>query len=212
MVPISVFMPRTAPMLLAAPEPLIEQALVDSAIEFCERTLVVQRVLEPVRTRKGVPEYDLDLEQDTTLASVIWVSYAGRKLTNVVQQAQENANAYYPADPSAVSTPTQAHVFNDTLRLYPAPDVDGGELVVRVAVRPVRNARQFPDELYADWVEVVSSGAVARLAVIPGESFTNPELAAAMLGRFEKGVSEAKARASTGRMRGNLRVRMMPFV
>lgn len=213
MTPLVQFMPRIEPLLLAAPRPLLEQALVDCAIDFCERTLVVQRVLDPVPTQVGVAEYELDLEQDTTLASVLNVWYGPRLLRNVVQQAQERVQAYPAHADQTLGTPVQAHVLDPAaVRIFPAPQTDPQPLVLRVAVRPQRRARSLPDELFEDWAEAMVYGTIARVAVIPGQAFTNADLAAAAGASYAHWLTEARPQASTGRIRGNLRVRALPFV
>ena len=54
MIPLSAFFPRLLPNVLGCPEPLAQQALLDSAIEFCSRSLAVTTTLD--RTTTGAWE------------------------------------------------------------------------------------------------------------------------------------------------------------
>jgi len=69
------FLPRILPWCLGAPEPLVYQALVDSASQFCEESTCVRYITDPITIIKDVADYDIDLPVGMDLARVMRVWY-----------------------------------------------------------------------------------------------------------------------------------------
>lgn len=208
-VALSRFYPYVEPYLIGAPKPLLDQRLVAAAVEFCEQTHVVQQVTEPAPVNRGESEVDLELEPQTALVSVLEAWFDRQRLALVPQQASSVQQGHYP-DTDNVGTPGFALVEGQTLKLYPRPALPG-QVTVKMAVKPVRDARVLPDGLYEDWAQAIGWGAVAQLAQIPAQSFSNLDLAQLAALQFRAEVARATVQAAYGRMRGNLRVRQRPF-
>lgn len=207
MVPLSAFYSRILPQVVGCPEPLMQQALVDSAIHFCEQSLVVEAPLDNVALGAGVNNIELDLPSQQRLAQVLEVRLDDRVLAPV---ARSN---FYPGD-GATGMPTR-YTTTDldeqlVLTLYPAPD-KAYELRTKVATKPARNATSVASVLYENYAETIVDGALARLLAMPEQNFTNEPKAMLLEQRVRRVVAEARIDASRGRVRTSLTAQPRPF-
>lgn len=205
MTPLTSFLSRLNPLVPGCPEPVALQALRDTAIDFCERTHLVQHVTDPMPVIPEQPEYDVDLPSDTTVARILAVWYGDSRLELAPAQTVTAVGAYVIG---GRSRPTAAYVtVPNTVRLYPVPGPEADEsLVIKVATKPTRKAASVSAMLLDDWAEVIVHGALARLAVQPGTSYSNAELAIFGMNSYGAGVSRAKLEARKGRVMGEVRV------
>lgn len=210
MVNLSNFFPRLLPYVVGCPEPLAQQALLDSAIEFCRRSQVVTTNLDLITVREGVANYELDSPSNqVSIDQVLKVWYDG---TLMSAAPYETATALF--NPAGAPRYFFGQEIDETftLTLLPAPEttVRNG-LLVRASLRPTRNATQVYDILYDRHIEGVVAGAMGILMSIPEQPFTDMKMA---------GVQEIKARALAnnarfdamhGRVQSSLSVRMRAF-
>lgn len=207
MIPVSKFMTRLMPLVIGCPEPLAQQALVDSAVAFCERSLVLAQTLDPVTTRAGIDTYDFNLPQGQVVSTVLRAWYNGDPIYALPTAAA----------PHMVTTEGAPRYFFgwDTdegfaVRLRPVPDV-AGELVIRVALKPVREATQLHLALYNDWIEPVIDGAAARVKAIPDQHYTDLAVAALLLAKARVAANSARVDGVYGKAQAESSVVMRPF-
>lgn len=180
------------PQVIGCPLPTAKRAVVDSAIDFCSRSLVLTYALQPLPTRVGDNTYWLILPEQTALVQVLRAWYDNALLRPV---ALDSVNA----SEAPAGTPHSyygEHLDIDeeySLRLYPTPDAVGS-LLVRAAIKPVREATMLDNQLFNDWQDAIIDGAVARIAALPGEMFTNP---------LQAQEARIRARAATNTARGD---------
>jgi hypothetical protein len=98
--------------------------------------------------------------------------------------------------------------FNETnpgaIQLSPRPD-KVYQINARVALRPLRTATTVDDQLFNDHAEAITSGALMRLFLVPGDLLNAP-LAKAHAGNFEQHVHAAMLQARKGRTRSQMAV------
>ena len=200
------FLSRLIPMVPGCPQPVALQALRDAAIDFCERTMIVRHVTDPVTVRPGEPTYDIDLPSESAVVRVLNVWYGGSRLELAPAQTVTAHGAYVIG--GDLGSPTAAYVLEPaTVRLFPVPDArQDRALIVQAATKPTRTAKSVAAILFDDWAEAIVGGALARLAVMPGNSFSNPDMAALGASQFLAGVNAAKLEARKGRVVGDVRV------
>ncbi len=215
---LDVFMSRLLPLVPGCPYPTAEQALRDSAIEFCEETHVVQVVTDPVSLVPDVQIYDLDIPSQTEVSRVIKVWSGTRILTQVEPVLVDSPLLYnnpVGGEYAATGNPRVVTVSQEgTVTLYPTPDTRAAAnelLTARVAIRPTRAATQVHDTLYTSWAEAVVAGAAFRLAGIPGAAFSDSALVTESHSRFRYFINRARIEANRGRLVGPAAVRMKPF-
>lgn len=200
---LSTFRSRIAPRVPGALGELIDQAVLDTCIDFSDRSGVVRRMVDSFQTTSTAREYDLD----PAISQVLRVWCDGTELHPL-----NDDNAPHWAFVSTVSGQTQprghphyfATVDKDVLSLYPAPD-KAYTITMRAVLRPRRSDTQVEDALFEDWVDTIVHGALARLYEMPGE-WASPPLYAVHSKQYERGVNEAMLEASRGTTRAQMRI------
>lgn len=206
MKPVSELLPRLMPRVVGCPEPMALQALVDSAIEFCERSLVIRHTLDGFATIPEVAEYDLDAPYQQRVARVISVTCDGLTLTAVPPTA--------PGELVQLGLPnTYSTRYDGTttvLELRPTPD-SVKTIVVQVAASPTTSATALEDELVGRWFDALLAGATSRLMVTPNQPFSNFELAAMYSNMYRGEIGRAIAVGHSGRVQTSRTVGARPF-
>lgn len=207
---LSAFYSRILPYLPGCSEPLVDQVLVDAAIDFCENSLAIRQNLDSFNTRIGAIEYDLDPPSSQyTIARVMSVNVAGDELAPVMVETVRNDLSTVSAKPRGFYTDRVDSTL--VLRLTPPPDAVY-EVKVIAALRPARSATQLDNDLLNLWVEPVTHAAIARAMMIPDQPFTNPAMAATMAMSAAKLTATSRIESNYGLIRGSMRSRSRPFV
>ena len=209
MKPLSAFYPRILPYLPQCPEPIVDQVLVNSAIEFAENSLTLRQNLDPFRTVVGKVDYDLDPPSTQhDINRVMGVTLDGRELRPGLFEAIRNDMPTATAIPRGFYTDRTDNVF--TLRLTPPPD-KAYTVLVSVTLRPSRSATQLDDDMYNIWIDPIVSGAIARAMQIPDQPFTNFARAQELLASAAKQTNSSRVEGQYGLIRGSMRVRTRSF-
>lgn len=208
MVPVSTFFSRLMPSIVGCPEPLAQQALVDSAIALCDQALVVQIDLDPVPVLEGVRDYELELPPQQQLSQVIRV-WAGDSMLDPVPSFQASGVDGPSGRPRYYFTRDVDGVLN--IRLAPTPDQPLDRLRIRVATRPTRSATRLHRSLFDEWVDVVVDGALARLYDTPGQVYSNEAKALVLYQNVRAKINTARLEALRGRVVSSMSVTMRPF-
>lgn len=80
-----------------------------------------------------------------------------------------------------------------------------------VALKPKRNATGMEESIFDELEEVIMHGALQHLLVLPNQAWSDRELAAYHAKQYVYQISERRARANLGTVRGIMRARMQPF-
>lgn len=212
MVSLDAFLPRLLPYVIGVAQPLAHQALLDTAIQFCEETGVVRHTTSPVLTVAGQATYDVDLPSQTELSRVLKV-WVGWRMVYAAPEAMVDSVRGVSTDvTNDTGTIHAASVIEPgTITLVAAPSEDGFQIVVRAATRPTRSATQVDDALFNRWCDAITSGAIYRLASVPGQPFSDPNQAQIAFGMFRQQLNLAKIQANRGPMGGAVSVKLRPF-
>ena len=209
MKPLSEFYPRILPYLPGCPEPMVDQVLLNSAIEFCEMSMTLRQNLDSFRTVVGKVEYDLDPPtKNHDINRVMGVTVDGRELSPGLFEAIRNDLPTAVAIPRGFYTDRTDNTF--TLRLSPPPD-KVYPVTVSVTLRPSRTAVLLDDDLYNIWVDPIVSGAIARAMQIPDQPFTDLARAQELLMSAAKQTNSSRIEGNYGLVRGSMRVRARSF-
>lgn len=208
------FLSRLMPLVPSCPDPLARQAVLDAAIEFCEKSQIVQVTSEPQRVSAGLGVYDLDIgnQEQVVATSKVWY---GTTPLSPAPLAQVNAILAYVDSAGGTDaprgTPQCFYEFSPgSIGIYPVPqDSQDRMLSARVITKPKRTATQVNDVLFNDWVETIVAGAHARIVVVPGQFYTASPTRSEM--EFRLGISQARGVALRGRTQSSLTVSPRPF-
>ena len=209
---LDVFLPRIMPQAISCPEPLVKMHLVDAAIEFCERTGVVQYTTPPTMTVADTATYELDIPSGTQLDRVRIVWLNGRPI-NVMSRGNNQHVSAHSLDVVAQSgAPWGASVVEpNSITLTPPPATSDIQLVAYVSLRPTRAALKLDDSLYDRWLDAVAAGTLVRICATPGQPYTDPNQVARYGAILAQQTGLARVEANRGHMGGPLSVQMHPI-
>ena len=101
----------------------------------------------------------------------------------------------------------------DQYIILPLPDdAEVYRLRLFYALKPKRSATGMPQYLFDDLEDLLFHGALQELLVLPSEAWRDLELASYHAKQYLSCVTERRARANLGAMRGTMTVQMRPFV
>lgn len=201
MAALSAFVPLVAPFVPGAAPIAIQAAVLQAAIEFCEKTLTLQRTLASVPTVIDQGAYTL------TQSGEVVAKLLGAKLDGVP------LGLLTPADLDDEDTPTESVaapcdiVLTGPMQvtLTPPPSVAGLALVVRAAMRPSQTATTVADELHERHAAAIAAGAAAWLLNQPGTAYRDADrsgkTALERAGAFEAAIGAERARIFRNRSR-----------
>ena len=208
MKPVSDFFSRTIPMAPGCPDPLAEQALVDSAIYFCDHSNAIRYTADTFDTVVGQSLYDIDIPTSQDFCRVLYLTAEGYELMPVANTAQPLKDADDARPVGYYITQNESEL---QLNLFPTPD-KVYPISLQVALKPSRNARYVENDLFDYWSDAVVFGALSRLKAIPDQPFTD-YLAADYYARKAKFLcNQARNEGNIGRVIGSLQVKPRPFV
>jgi len=185
---LSAFHPFVAPEVIGCPAPLMDQALLMVATEFCQETLIWSELSDPMPLVDSVATYDLTAPTGAQALTVTDVWCGTRKLQPVLR-----ADAYLSG---ASIEPVSYSLTEDLsqIQVYPMPTSPTLALVVQTAFIPDLAATELPD-LMKRFVLTLSSGVKARLMTMPNVPWSNPPLGGYYRQIFDNGVLDARANA-----------------
>lgn len=177
------------------PELTIEANTRAAAIAFCEQTQIIQFDMDPLSVVADQREYDFESpDSELMVHGIISGNYDGTPLDVLSERI---ANSRYPryreftGNPDAVLRKSSASFW-----LYPTPaEAKSNSLFLTVSLKPVPTAEYVPEVLLNDHKQVIISGALARLLLLPNKDWTDKQLAGVHAAAFAGGINEAKKRA-----------------
>lgn len=209
MKPVSAFRARIAGRVPGILDAVIDIAVLDTCIEFCEKTLVVRGMLDTFSTVALDRDYDLMPANQQSVAKVIRVWCDNNEITPVDDDAIGNPFGFVSSVAGHGVDKGRPRYYNEVepgvLSLYPIPDA-AYVINARVALRPTRSATHVPDALFENWCEAIVNGSLARLMMQPGEAM-NPKLASLHQGLYVVEVNKALLAANRGNTRAQSTVR-----
>lgn len=191
------------PEVVGCPDPVLHQAIVQTAFEFCDRTGAWSELLsdsdlycESTQIQESA-SYLLPSTKDAIALRVTGVWINGVSVTST-QIASGLIKAGYH---SAVS--------HDVVTITPAPKGDFS-ITFKVVFAPKMSALSLPD-MMARYERAISAGAKARLMLMPNTTWTNPQLAVLHRQTFDSAVTDARIESVFDRVGGSIRIQPIRF-
>lgn len=213
---LDVFLSRLLPQVPGCPDILAKQSLLDSAIEFCEETSIIQSTSNPQTVTAGTATYSLTLPTQQAVSTTLKVWHNTTLLYPATPEQVTDILAYVAAagsDTAPRGTPEAYYEFTPgVIGLYPVPKTTATlAFSARIATKPTRSASTLEDVLYNDWVEAIVGGAIGRICATPGQAFSDAGRSAAGYAKFWLDVAKATNIALRGRVRTSIAVRGPTF-
>lgn len=183
------------PEVPGCPIAVMNRALVNAAIEFCDRTLTWRTEIDTQGVNDGTNEYDLEVPSCGRVAAVL---YVGHDDVRVVPGNERNLDDRLTGWRRSTAEADIAEYYylpnRKTIRLAltPASDSSSG-LDIFCAFKPIPAATQLPDNLYDDHLEAIGWGAKARLMLMSGAAWANPALAGIYSESFQSAIVKERA-------------------
>ena len=183
------------------------QALVDSAVSFCEDSQVIRYRLDTQETYAGGAEIDVFAPQDQAVSRVlkVWINGYEIKASPAVSVSDLSQPNGLPRMYYSRQNDSQLQIL-----LYPVPD-RAFSIDVEVALRPTRSATTLENDLFDLWIEPIVAGALQRLYAVPDQPFSNAAASQAQMAAAIYQTRRARVGGAYGRVSGTVRVQGRPF-
>jgi len=207
----STFFPFLIPLVPHVADPVAEQAIRDTCIEFCKESLIWQTPIDPISSTAGEAVYQLDVPTNANLAHVVDLYYNNARLAK--KSVSEIASKFTRDWMQSVGTPTVFTMLNpNEITLVSKPDRSVLDAITGIlAYAPMRKSTGIIDYIYEDYAEEIARGAAARLMMIPNQQWTDPKMALGYRKQFMSDMSNARAHVNQGQMRAPISVHLRRF-
>lgn len=220
MITLESFLPYVLPSASNCPEPLAIQALRNAAIDFCTRTDLIQRVFTP-NVIAGTATLAIDVPNNMTVGRVMEMYYKDSRMHPATPDGVRSPLAMRGANIGDATIVTgyprfyfQTTPDSDTFNVYPVPDATAAltaGYTLRVSFVPDQECMTVDDTLFDDYAEDIANGALARILMTPGQSFTSVTASAAYRSMFEGAIKAGRRQTQMGYTNGAQRIAPRPF-
>jgi hypothetical protein len=179
----SLFYPLVLPEVIGAPDPMVDQALVLAAREFCQRTSVWLEWQEVPTAGSASNQFEFDVP---TGAEFVKIARA------VVGEDDFGVLSYrdVPADwinPSSTKLKNKlVHLEGNEFLVFPVPPES---IRLQLAFKPSLAAKSVPDSVFGSYAEEIADGAKARLLGMRNLPFSDQISASAHRTCFEYAIN-----------------------
>jgi hypothetical protein len=210
---VGAFLPFVLPHIFAAPRPLVELSLRMSAIEFCERAKAWRHIISAEVTTQAATAVAPDYSAIHQIESATLDGLPLTPITHTEVLTDGLSGEPNIGQPKYItqSTPNEVQIYPfapGTLRLSVILKPRAGQLFGTDASDPLHDAYNVvPEFLLSQHGETIAYGALARMFIIPGEAWTDPNRAAYYRQEFERRSEAAHPVAIKGQQRAPIRTK-----
>lgn len=199
---LTAFRSRVLPNVPMCPDIVVDEAVLDACIEFCEKTNIIRETLDPVTTTADQFQIDFDASPSTKIVQLMQV-WCGVREIYPTQEDASGAFSYSETITGETATTGMPQAFSElssgSIVTYPRPD-KAYQLTARVSLKPSRNATVVHDDLYENWANVIAAGALYRLYTMKA-TWQDPQRASLEREEFRSGIGNAILESKRGRNR-----------
>ena len=201
------FLPEVRPWAPGVPDTTAYKALRGAAIEFCERTklwkyesTIAVLSTDPATSTIATPT-------DSAVFDIEVALFDGSELKpKATRDLDEIMGGWRTGDLGTGIPQYITQVEQNKLTLVPQASADGS-LYLCLRLKPSQTAMMLPTFLN-DYAECLGWGALGRILTVPGQSYSNPELATYYTSRFMDKLDKLSLKGTTGQH--NARKRTKP--
>lgn len=201
------FLPEVRPWAPGVPDQVAYKHLRLAAIEFCERT----------RLWRFEDDYDITAEDceaistpgGSVLHDIEVVLFENRELLPKATRDLDRDMPGWRTGDLGTGLPSYfTQIEQNTIKLVPSA---AGHLYLCLRLKPSQDATDLPDFLAAEYRECLGWGALGRILTVPGQSYSNPELASFYMARFSAKLDQLANKGTTGQQNAPKRTRATFF-
>ncbi|CAB4134871.1 hypothetical protein UFOVP275_27 [uncultured Caudovirales phage] len=191
------FLPEVRPWAPGVPDATAFKAIRGAAIEFCERTkLWKYESTTPVLSTDPATSA-ISTPTDSSVFDIEVSLFDNKEL---VPKAPRDLDAIFEGwRTGAIGTGAPLYITQieqNKMTMVPQSYADGS-LYLCLRLKPSQTALTMPDFL-KDYSECIGWGALGRILTVPGQSYSNPELATYYTGRFLVKLDALSRKGTTG--------------
>lgn len=206
------FFPHVLVDVPGCPDPTVRLALLSAVGEFCRKTLAWTEIQDPMPLVSGVRDYDIDAPSQAYTIAVSDVWLGARRLKPMTMLAMQDTMPNWATAESNEPIYYNSATEHGVIRIFPIPaNVTDQTLVIRAAYAPTATATTVPDFLGQQHIEVIASGALARLMIKPGAAWANPQLGDYHQKKFTDGIADCQISEAHDRNPGTIKVQPRSF-
>lgn len=206
MIDIDEFLPKVLQYARNAPEPTVKTHLRDIMREFCAASRIWREVDS---FTVSAPDYEILATTPDTDLLEFEECYLGE--TKLTPKGVAELDVELPGWRYATETGTARYVTQlepDTLRVVP---LEAGTLQMTLVLQPSQTAGFVPDFLLNKYGTQLGRGTAARLMLLPGTEFSNPQLAAPLLSEFNGWMAATTHKVGKGQQKSRKRSKPVFF-
>lgn len=202
------FLPEVMLDVMGCPDSIAENAVKQSAIEFCNQSRVYRDQLADLSTANGTPTYSIVVPAGSEMIALHKVNQVGQQLP-------------LPTIPTILldrfiisTTPERPRWFNQetpaTITFFHTPD-DIYTYNLFAILKPTKASTSGPDFLFNDWLEPIAHGAKKRLKAMSGRTWFDGSMVKYHSREFINGWVEARIRDAKSNVMSSSVVRPQKF-
>lgn len=153
------------------PFPILDQALKQSAIAFCEQSLAWRYEHPAVAVVAATAEYAFVPPAEAVVHTIHFAAYEGKEISSHTGESDLRIWDWR----NQTGTPEYVLGGATSLTLVPMPDVTGS-LTMTVILKPSPTAIGVDDSMFNEFRTAIIHGALATLMLSPKKPYTNPQL------------------------------------
>jgi hypothetical protein len=201
-VPFYELYPFILPFASGAAEPLVDQFILNTLIDFYGKTLFVQQQIGPYNAVAGASSIPVTLPTGFSVALLRQAWYLNQKLDIATVdtanfRTEQLNNAFTGADTQSATPKTIFQTDPNTFQVdYPPAVASTAAFTFWVALKPNRSCTLFDQIIFDEFAEVIAAGVLSSLLMVPRQEFTETKIAMLKKGEYERGLLLAQIRAN----------------
>jgi hypothetical protein len=196
------FAPEILQYCNGAPTIMVRSHVINTVIEFCEKSLVLKKSPSPLNLEEDVNTYTLKYPANRYRAIAVDNARIDGSDLPMTETTEKEMNASFANwRTTTASKPSRYFLEDETnkIRFWPMTNADINddlELVTRVTY--TRSQTEVDEFLYEKWHEVIQAGVINRMLMIPSATWYNPQLAQEFKRVWSRGIRQARKTTLTG--------------
>lgn len=183
------------PDVQGCPISILNNALMNSIIDFCKGSQIWKEDLAPIDIVEDVAEYHIMTGYGERVVTVDYATFNGAKLYKIASHDLDKYSNNWREE--STKQPTYFMLVSpEKIRLVgtPTESIPSG-LVIYASLCPTRDATCVPDFLYEDWGPTIAHGALYRLHAMSNKTWANAGISGWHERKYRNGLSRARTQA-----------------
>lgn len=200
------FLTKVRPWAPGVSDAVAYDAIRSAAIEFCERTRLWR--YEDTYPISATDTGEIFAPVGAVMHDIEAIEFDGRKLRPITTVDLDEKVPRWRTESVTGLPEWYTQVEQNAIRIVPPQD---GNIYICARLKPDQQTTELPDFLEREYREVIGWGALGRLLMIPGQSFSNPDMAQYYKSMFEQKIDRLSTKGTTGQQNAPKRTKARFF-